>query len=117
LDEKEMAILATKEATAYSFKEPIIPRKAWRSSLSPVLFYHPQFVFPLHPFSAHDFTARDPSLTILRCQNFVVCVEEHIIFVLLGYHRSFRDKRGAIDWTVAQNSQNFVERNKSYLLL
>jgi hypothetical protein len=60
-----------------------------------------------------DFAARDPSLTILRCQNFVVCGEEHVIFVLLGYHRSYRDKMGAIDWTVAQNSQNFVERNKS----
>jgi hypothetical protein len=39
------------------------------------------------------------------------------ILVLLGYHRSYRDKGGAIDCMVAQNSQNFVERNKSYQFL
>ncbi len=31
----------------------------------------------------HNFEARDPSLTISRCQDFVVCGEEHIIFFLL----------------------------------
>ena len=65
----------------------------------------------------HNFEARDPSLTILRCQNFVVCGEEHIIFVLLGYHRTYRDKGGAINWRIAHNSQIFVERNKSFQFL
>jgi hypothetical protein len=45
-------------------------------------------------------------------------VERNISYLfLLGYHRSYRDRGGAIDWTVAQNSQNFVERNKSYQFL
>jgi hypothetical protein len=65
----------------------------------------------------HNFEVRDPSLTISRCQNFVVCGEEHIISVLLGYRRSYRDQRGAIGLKVAQNFQNFVERNISYQFL
>jgi hypothetical protein len=65
----------------------------------------------------HNFAARDPSHTILRCQNFVVCGEEYIIFVLLGYHRTYRDKGGAINWRIAHNSQIFVERNKSFQFL
>jgi hypothetical protein len=39
------------------------------------------------------------------------------MFVPLGYRISYRDKGGAIDWMVAQNSQNFVEKNKSYQFL